>query len=210
VDTRFFYPVSNDQKKAIRKKLGLPEDLLLIITVGFLVRRKGYREIFEVLSNLDMPFLYLVVGDFAVDKSHYLYHIRKEMKSLYDMGNNLLEEKIVFTGPVENVNEYMQASDIFLLNSKREGVPNALLEAMACGTICIIRNLKGVDQYITRHHKNSMVYSDPKDIISLIDYLHTHRNNCKELAENSVRTISESFSSTKIYDHLLKNGILAE
>jgi len=116
-----------------------------------------------------------------------------------------LKEKIVFTGPVENVNEYLQASDIFLLNSKREGVPNALLEAMACGTICIVRNLKGVDQYITRHHENSMVYSDSKDIISLIDYLHTHRNKCKELAESSVRTIIENCSFEKILNLLVKN-----
>jgi len=208
VDTRYFHPVRKYEIRSLRNKLGLPEDLLLIITVGFLVKRKGFTEIFKALEKLDIPFLYVIVGDFKVDKSHYLYHLRKEMNFLYDLGTNLLNDKILFTGPKENVNEYLQASDLFLLNSKREGVPNALLEAMACGKVCVVKSIIGIDQFISFHNENSMVFTKPQDIVPIIKDLNKNNKLCKRLEEKSFQTISANFSSERLLDILLKKGIL--
>ncbi len=208
VDTRFFHPVTQEKKKIIREQLGLPEDLFLIITVGYLVRRKGYKGIFKALSNLDIPFLYIVVGDYEVDQSHYLYHIRKEMKSLYDMGNDLLKEKILFTGPRNNVHEYLQASDVFLLNSKREGVPNALLEAMACGIPPVINHLNGIDGFITLHLKNALVFHNASEVDNTISMLVQDNELLMKLGHAASETISDEWTFNKILNWLLKPKVL--
>ena len=163
VNTEVFHTVDQEKKVQIRKKLGLPSGKFIIISVGFLIKRKGFRQIFEVLSKLNIPYLYLVVGDYKINESHYLFDHAHEMTELYNKGHELLKSKALFTGPKENVSEYLQASDIFLLNSRREGVPNSLLEAMACGIAPVIRNIKGVNGFLTFHDKNAFVYNTPEE-----------------------------------------------
>ncbi|UCG26879.1 MAG: glycosyltransferase family 4 protein [Bacteroidales bacterium] len=208
VDTRYFHPVNNDEKRKLRNKLGLPLDQCIIISIGFLVKRKGFKTIFEILGKLDFPFLYLVLGDYEVTVSHYLYHLNEEMKMLHQMGNILLGTKIVFTGPHVNVNEYLQASDVYLLNSKREGVPNALLEAMACGKTSVVKSLKGIDQYITYHNVNSLVIRYPEEIRLSLIKLRTNNGLRKKLEFESVRTVMGKCSFDEVLNRMLKHEIL--
>lgn len=208
VDIRFFHPVTQDEKRMLKTKLGLPENLFLIITVGFLVRRKGFKGIFEALEKLNIPFLYIVVGDYDVDKSHYLYHIRKEMKSLYDMGSCLLGDKIFFTGPKENVNEYLQASDVFLLNSKREGVSNALLEAMACGISPVLKSLKGIEQYITKHNQNSLGFDNSQEIYDTILKMFENSDLRNDIGARAFETVSGHWTFDHVMERLTEQDIL--
>lgn len=168
VNTEVFHTVDQEKKVQIRKKLGLPSGKFIIITVGFLIKRKGFRQIFEGLSTLNIPYLYIIVGDYKISESHYLFDHAHEMTELYNKGHELLKSKVLFTGPKENVSEYLQAADIFLLNSKKEGIPNALLEAMACGIAPVIRNIKGVNGFLTFHDKNAFVYNIPEEFIDRI------------------------------------------
>ena len=56
---------------------------------------------------------------------------------------------------VENIEEYYKASDIFTFLSYKEGMPNALLEAMSCGLPCIGANTEGIKEII--NHKIEML-----------------------------------------------------
>lgn len=57
-----------------------------------------------------------------------------ERTSLGDLAVSLgLEEGVTFVGSQENVCDWYQASDVFILPSRSEGLSNALVEAMACG-----------------------------------------------------------------------------
>jgi glycosyltransferase involved in cell wall biosynthesis len=42
------------------------------------------------------------------------------------------EDRVIFTGPVSNVEDYLRAADLFVFPSRREGMPNVVPEAMAC------------------------------------------------------------------------------
>jgi len=190
------------EKIKLRKKLNLPENKFIIISVGYLIKRKGFVEIFETLNKLNIPFLYVIVGDYKVPKSHYLYKKNQKMEDLYNLGKKLLSAQVLFTGQKENVNEYLQSADIFLLNSFKEGLPNVLLEAMACGITPIVRNIIGVNNYITFHKKNALVFENKEQMSELIVEIYKNKKMRDELANNSQRTIMNNYSFKSIYEKL--------
>ncbi|MCK4343691.1 MAG: glycosyltransferase family 4 protein, partial [Bacteroidales bacterium] len=155
--------------------------------------------------QLKIPFLYVITGDFEVGKSHYLYHLTEQMKHLHNHGYYTLREKILFTGPRENVNEYLQASDIFLLNSKREGVPNALLEAMACGILPVIKSIRGIDKYITLNRKNALIFNHPGEMEELILEVNKDRSLINRLSRNASNEMAKKLSFEVVFNKIFMN-----
>ena len=60
-----------------------------------------------------------------------------------------VSERVIFTGPVLNVNEHLSAFDVFAFPSRREGTPLALLEAQANGLPCIVSKNVPEDAFLT-------------------------------------------------------------
>ena len=160
VNTNLFYPVDDKRKKALREKLNLPLDKPVLLSVGYVIERKGYRKIFESLDAIEQDHLFVVIGDHDVAEGHYMYGKQEEMQQLVHAGQDLLGNKVKFMGAIDNVSEYYQAADIFLINSVNEGVPNVILEAMACGCAVFTRSIPGVDGYITLDGENALVVKE--------------------------------------------------
>lgn len=143
--SRFFAEDRAEQ----RRRLGLPSQAQVLITVGGLVERKGFHRVFEVLPSLmsDHPDLhYLVVGGPSPEGDWTL--------RLRDLSKRLgLEERVHFAGPQppELLRHYLSAADVFVLSTRNEGWANVLLEAMACGLPVVATDVGG----------NTEVVSDP-------------------------------------------------
>jgi glycosyltransferase involved in cell wall biosynthesis len=140
VDTEEFHPASADERLNLRRGLSLEEsDAPLWAFVGSVQPRKGTHLLLEAWSQLARhgnPARLLVIGprfDLETDKWPWFTERLAELSR--DPG---LADRLTFTGPVANVREYLMAADAFILPSKREGVPNAVLEAMACGLPCVL------------------------------------------------------------------------
>lgn len=138
VDVTRFYPVP---AQALRKKLGLPDDAKVMITVGGLVERKGFHRVIEVMPSLmrAIPELhYLVVGGPSAE-GDWSERLREQVK---DMG---LTERVHFLGtyPPEQLKSVLSAADIFVLSTRNEGWANVILEAMACGLPVIATDVGG-------------------------------------------------------------------
>jgi len=189
VDPDFFHPVSEEEKKKIRKKLGLSESEFIIISVAFLIDRKGFDEIFYHLSQLKIPFKYIIIGEYYFGKNHFLVGKQEESYRLKVKGRDLLGSRLWLAGPKENVNEYLQVSDICLFNSNAEGLPNSMLEAMACGIPVVANSIEGLEGYLLFNKKNSVIFKKTEELNFLIDELYNKTEMRKSIGMNANETI---------------------
>lgn len=198
VNTNIYSPVNEEKKIYYRRKLNLPEDKLIIICIGYLIRRKGYKEMFEVIANADFEYHLIVLGDYEVSDCHYLNQLNPEMGKLFNYGKELLKKRVQFTGPIENVFEYLKASDIFILNSKREGFPNTLLEAMATGLPCVVRKIFRHYDFVTTQD-NLFYFQKPEELLSVLKLLTEDASLRLETGLKARKTILEKASFDKVW-----------
>ncbi len=141
VDHDKFFPVPQAEA---RKKLGLPTDKRIILSVGGLVPRKGFDVLIKALSRLARKsstgdFYLAIVGDGPAREA-----LEKLAASL-GLGENV---RLIGSVPHEELNSWYSAADLFCLVSDREGWPNVLLESLACGTPVVATNIWGVPEII--------------------------------------------------------------
>ena len=77
-----------------------------------------------------------------------------------------LEHFVSFTGFIDDARSYLNAFDVFVLPSYKEGLPYALLEAGLAGLACIGSNVGGIPEVI--EHEKSGLLIDPHDVESLV------------------------------------------
>jgi glycosyltransferase involved in cell wall biosynthesis len=134
VDTQHFRPPSPDEREDARRELGLAEDAFVAIYVGHLQARKAVDRLLEAFRRL-----------LAEQPDARLLVVGGEPGSDDDVGERLrkqaavpeLDGRVTFCGAVRDPLRHLWASDVFVLPSSREGMPNSILEALACGVPAI-------------------------------------------------------------------------
>jgi glycosyltransferase involved in cell wall biosynthesis len=139
VDTTVLDPARVDGL-ASRRALGLPSDALVVGSVGRLVWQKGHVHLLEAAARLgdSLPGVrYLIVG--AGEEERRL----RAQAQQHGLG-----DRVVFAGYRHDVPAVMAAMDVFVLPSRRENMPQALLEAMAMGRAIISTASIGVREVV--------------------------------------------------------------
>ncbi|WP_336337142.1 glycosyltransferase family 4 protein [Haloarcula brevis] len=127
VNTDLFYSYTNSSVQALSRDEAVPQ----LLFVGRLEPVKRVDQILQAASILrddGIPFHLTVIGDGS------------QFESLKQTASELAIEDVVrFTGrvPHEDIPDYLNASDVFVLSSRMENHPIALKEAMACGTYAV-------------------------------------------------------------------------
>jgi glycosyltransferase involved in cell wall biosynthesis len=137
VDMRRFRPLDPRQRTSVRRELGVSEDERLWITVGALVPRKRPDLLIKSLALAGLPAdRLLIVGPAeydqdagAVSARDNAYHA--ELERL--IRERSLGARVTLVGGRDDVARLMGAADGFLFASEQEGMPNAVLEALAAG-----------------------------------------------------------------------------
>ncbi|MBP7177104.1 MAG: glycosyltransferase family 4 protein [Thermoclostridium sp.] len=148
VDVHHFDPgrISKGNIKAVKESLKL-QDVPIIGYVGRIVRSKGILDLVRAFIEVRKTIFckLLLVGPWDLNersKDAVIAEIQILLKK------HQLEEDVIFAGHREDIAEVLSVMDIFVLPSYREGMPVALLEAMALEKTVVGTNIRGVKEEI--------------------------------------------------------------
>ncbi len=158
--------------------------VLKLITIGRLIKIKGQIRIIKLLGKLEIPFSYTLIGTGQ--------ELQEILNTAKELGISDRLEHIPFT---ENVQHYLQMSDIFLQGSYSEGFPNALLESCAVGTPVIAFYAPGGTQEIIVPGTNGYIAHSEEEYL---DYIRKIYNEERMDPEEIRRSVMERFSPSII------------
>lgn len=187
VDQRVFHPAKSIEKANLRKKLGLPLDVMLVTYTGRLVSYKGLPMLLKAWKDLtcrQMETALVLVGSGGED----IANCEKELRDFVD--HNGMSGVVTFAGNVDNVQEYLQASDVFVFPTQYEAFGLSLIEAMACGLPAVASAAGGVKDIIESGRNGLLV--DPKNEKELgeaMDKLLTDRALREKLGWQALETV---------------------
>ncbi|MBP3326777.1 MAG: glycosyltransferase [Coprococcus sp.] len=171
------------QIKNIREKLNLPQNKIIFVYSGAFIERKNQREAIEAFLGMKRckEGALLLLGD------------GKDFGSLRDEFKK--NKNIIFGGKVSNVNEYLHASDVYLSTSKSEGLPNGVLEAMACGLPVILSNIPQHMEVLETETScgHSYTLGDVEQLSSFMDQMMDE--NLYEMGARSYKSVMENFTA---------------
>lgn len=183
VDVSQYTKRRQDEIPDIRKKLLLPMDKVIFVYSGGFIDRKNQREAITAFLNMkknDSAVL-LLLGDgkdFEPLKNEFGKH-----------------EEILFRGKVTNVNEYLHASDVYLTTSKSEGLPNGVLEAMACGLPVLLSDIPQHMEVLEADLRcgHSYTLGNTTQLAELMDQM--IGENLSEMGERSCKAVMDNFTA---------------
>jgi glycosyltransferase involved in cell wall biosynthesis len=197
IDTQRF---ENLDKETLRKKLGIDQDIKLFVSVGHLSSRKDPVTVIKAFQKANIEYSKLIfLGDGALK---------------YECANLIQNNKsIQIIGKVDNVHEYLGASNYFVSASLAEGLPNTVLEAMACGLPCVLSNIPPHLEIHKINTESSLMFKI-KDVNELSKKLKKIINKdyevmskaSKEIAFNNLSAEIMSENYQKIYNKLIRGN----
>jgi glycosyltransferase involved in cell wall biosynthesis len=149
--------ITADDRMRARDALQIPPDAIVVTTVGRLTAIKQHTlflEMARLLATRSDRFLFLIVGD---------GELRGELESqARTLG---LASQVRFLGWRGDLETVYGASDLFVLTSRNEGTPVALIEAMAAGITPVSTDVGGVKDVVTSSELGALVpFGDPSQL----------------------------------------------
>jgi glycosyltransferase involved in cell wall biosynthesis len=183
VDTARFRPARAGEREILRRRLGLPGGTVVLYS-GRLLPQKGvgtllraWRVIVGRIPGATLVFL----GDGPERRA-----LERDASS-WGIGGS-----VRFAGLVDNVEEYLRAADLFVFPSEFEAMPNAVLEAMACGLPIVTTAVGSLSDLLEAGR--SGLFVPPSSVDALVEgvqelLLEPIRGNA--LGDNAARVIRE-------------------
>ena len=153
-----FRPMANDEARARIAALGLPANAPLLVSVGALTPGKGQR--LAVHALVELPGVHLALVGAGPEENN----LRKLV------ARTGLGDRVHFLGQVAHdiLPALLSAADAMVLPSASEGLANAWIEALACGTPLVISDVGGAREVVTRPDAGRLVARDPKAIATAV------------------------------------------
>lgn len=162
VDTQLFKP-SKSAKQTLRARYGLDKDDLVVLSVGRLVARKGFRDLllaFRLVTRKIKDVKLILVGDGPLERT-----LRKMATSLR------ISDRVIFAKEVtiDELRMHYAGAELFVLPSYYEGQGITYLEAMASGVPIVATNISAIPETV-HHNENGLLVKlgNPEELADAI------------------------------------------
>jgi UDP-glucose:(heptosyl)LPS alpha-1,3-glucosyltransferase len=159
VDAEAFHPrLAGEHRAAVRSRLGVADNTPVILYVGSGFERKGVAALIDALALLSGSGELWIVG---ADRREERYRAQARRRGVAG--------RVRFLGPQRDVKPWLGAADAFALPSLYDPLPNAALEALACGLPVLASRSSGVAELIAEGGSGHVV--DAGDVPAMADAL---------------------------------------
>ena len=181
--------ITSEEKNALRKKLGIPENAFLGIFCGRLGKEKMVDELLSIYKDYADENTYLLIAGGGPSMEE-LQKIAEE----YGLLN-----RVIFTGavPHEKLAPYYAISDFYATASVSDTYSISMLEAQATG-LYVLQKYDIKNSYQTREGVNGELFSDGKEFAAIVDKLRNMSEEERETLSEKVRSSVKERSSSSI------------
>ncbi|MFX0200461.1 MAG: glycosyltransferase [Candidatus Hodarchaeota archaeon] len=195
IDTRLFHNMNNmNDKKKLRQYYGIKPDLLVICCIANFLPPKGLEYLIRALHLLlekgQKDFIALIIGEGP---------LRLKLERLVREFD--LVENIRFLGSMERkeIFQILTITSIFVLSSEWEGLPTAVMEAMAAGCPIVATAVGGIPELVNDGETGFLVQAcEPEALAQKIAQLLKDRGLRERMGRVGARRIEEIFSLEKM------------
>jgi glycosyltransferase involved in cell wall biosynthesis len=190
----FLEPISQQRRNDFHRKYGISEDAVVLVTVARLFMLKGHEYIIESTKELSKRFancVWLFVGDGNLSE--------RFQRQVRELG---LADRIKFTGllPPSKIPLAIQASDILVHCSLREGLARTLPQAMLSGRPAISFDVDGAREVVNEKTGRLIEPKNVEQLIAACAELIEDENLRKKLGIQGRESVIEKFSPEKMVD----------
>lgn len=176
-------------RQALRQALGWDSADRIVLSIGRLSPEKGYDDLLRAFAAATLPSTHLVlVGGGPEHQALHALHL--------ELG---LRGRVTFAGVQHEVARWLSAADLYVQPSRREGLPLALLEAMAAGVPVIATRVGDVGHLITDGQDGHLVPSnDPTALAAKMTTILRALDHQRPLIDAAKRLVREKYSEQQM------------
>ena len=180
---------------AFRSRHGIPSDVPLLLYLGRLHRIKGLDLLIETFAKSQMRDTHLLLAGRDEDGSG-----QAALAMARDLG---VADRVIAIGHIEPAEqlEALDAADLFVLTSRSEGLPNAILEALSAGLPCLLTEPCHVPEVATAG-AGRVLPLDAALLAEALDEMLADREALGQMGEAARRLASDEFSLSSVVDSL--------
>ena len=200
-----FRPAKNGEKEVLRERWKIPPHATVIAFAGRLVPGKGLTTLldaFAALRSRHPDLLLLIAGDGQLGPTLQA-----------TVSNRGLSNSVLFTGQLgdSDVGEILRCSDIYALPSDSEGIPAALVEAMASGLPAVVSDIPGTEIVVDDIHGLRFAIGDVKNLIAALENVIVNCDRRTRMGRAAHELFLARFTPDKVahehelmYEHILE------
>lgn len=188
VDACAYQPPDSDERRRIRQELDIEADETAVVSVGGLIKRKDPMTVINGFkrSNFSTNGTLLMLGD----------------GPLKDQCQSAATESIKIAGHVSDVGRYLKAADVFVSASHSEGLPNAVMEALATGIPVVLSNIDphqeilSVDPAAGELFETSNATELAQTLNHVVDTIDARRDSARKIIETELnaKTLADRYA----------------
>ena len=195
-------------KNEKREEIGVRADDFVLLSVGELIPRKNHEVVIQAMSVLKQENKLTHLEYVICGRGTYESDLKKLAEELG------VADHIHFLGYRTDIAEICNCSDLFVFMSHQEGLPVALMEAMACGLPAVCSNIRGNTDLIEDKKTGLIADNSPEKVAKAIETMRENETLREQVASAALQKIKQfDLSSvedemTKIYGGGVKNFAL--